>query len=87
MPPIHLNRRTLLMAISVFIFTFSIIGILGFHDPGTRKDGKILIDEGHSDWEWTTKKFDTEWYGQQSTYNYYCLADHLNHFYHVEQKS
>lgn len=87
LPPIHLNRRTLLMAISVFIFTFSIIGILGFHDPGTRKDGKILIDEGHSDWEWTTKKFDTEWYGQQSTYNYYCLADYLNHFYHVEQKS
>lgn len=56
----------------------------GHHDAGTRQQGRVLIDEGHSDWEWTTHVFDTEWYGAKSGYNYYCLADYWNRFYRVE---
>jgi hypothetical protein len=63
------------------------IGFWGFHDPGSRKEGRILIDEGHSDWEWTTQPYDTTWYGAKSGYNYYCLADYWNYFYHVETRS
>ncbi|UCG53030.1 MAG: hypothetical protein JSW58_05605 [Candidatus Latescibacterota bacterium] len=58
----------------------------GFHDPGTPKPGRVLIDEGHSDWEWTTQPFDTTWYGGKSGYNYYCLADFWDYFYDVETR-
>ncbi len=61
-----------------------VVGLLAYHDPGTRKQGRLLIDELHSDWEWTTRKYDTEWYGRKSGYNYYCLADYLDHFYTVD---
>jgi hypothetical protein len=56
----------------------------GWHDAGVRKHGRVLIDESHSDWEWTTDVFDTAWYGGRSGYNYYCLADYWSHFYQVE---
>ena len=58
----------------------------GFHDPGTVKQGRVLIDEKHSNWEWTTEPFDTTWYGGRSGYNYYCLAEYWDHYYHVETR-
>ncbi|MDI6807962.1 MAG: hypothetical protein QME66_03125 [Candidatus Eisenbacteria bacterium] len=67
-----------------FLSGMFLAGFAGFGDPGVQKQGRILIDEGHSDWEWTTQKFDTEWYGGKSGYNYYCLRDYLNHFYKVD---
>ncbi|MBF0469329.1 MAG: hypothetical protein HQK61_10680, partial [Desulfamplus sp.] len=66
-----------------FILFFLASGLFFFHDPGEKKDGRILIDEKHSNWEWSTRKFDTSWYGRQSTYNYYCMADYLDKFYTV----
>ncbi len=65
------------------LLLFSLIGLWGFHDPGVKKAGRILIDEKHSNWEWTTEEFDTKWYGQKSTYNYYSLFEHLRRFYEV----
>jgi len=61
------------------------VGMLSFQDPGTTKHGRILIDEAHSNWEWTTRKYDTNWYNEASGYNYYCLADYLGHFYQVDR--
>jgi hypothetical protein len=61
-----------------------VIGFFAYHDGGIRKQGRILIDELHSDWEWTTLKYDTEWYGRKSGYNYYCLAEYLNLYYTVD---
>ena len=90
--PLHFNlpvlsfaKNELIFAALIFISVFCVIGVWGFQDPGIRKLGNILIDEKHSDWEWTTKKLDTEWYGSQSTYNYYSLAEYLNYFYHVDR--
>ena len=74
-------KQSLLFFVGIFCF----VAIWGFSDPGERKKGRILIDEKHSNWEWTTRKFDTTWFGSQSTYNYYCMADYLNHFYHVKR--
>ncbi|MGR3220267.1 MAG: Gldg family protein [Candidatus Anammoxibacter sp.] len=74
-----------LVGIAMFLFVSSIVSGLFFQDPGSLKKGRILIDEFYSDWEWTDKEFDTEWYGVQSVYNYYCFADYLNHFYSVER--
>ncbi len=46
-------------------------------DPGRRKEGRILVDEAHGGWEWTTEAFDTDWYGQAATYNYWCVFDYV----------
>lgn len=61
----------------------SIFLSLGTEDPGTAKSGKVLIDEFHSNWEWTTLPFNKENYGKKTTYNYYCFRTWLNHYYHV----
>ena len=51
-----------------------------FPDPGAPKTGRVLIDEAHSDWERTDRPYDTDWYGGESEYNYYCMAQYLGHF-------
>ncbi|MDY6953294.1 MAG: hypothetical protein SWE60_17430 [Thermodesulfobacteriota bacterium] len=53
-------------------------------DLGTKKGGRVLIDESHSEWEDTMRAFDTKWYGMAATYNYYCLRTFLEHYYHVK---
>lgn len=58
-----------------------------FRDPGVTKNGRILLDEKHSDWEWTTEKYDTLWYGEKSGYNYNCLYDYLSKFYSVRRNT
>ncbi len=70
-----------------FLSICCFVGIWSFNDPGVRKEGRILIDEMHSDWEWSMKKFDTTWYGSQSTYNYYCMSEFFDHFYSVEHNT
>ena len=59
--------------------------VQGYVDPGTKKQGRLLIDEQHSDWEWSDKKFDTLWYGQQSTYNFYSGAEFLGKHYQLDR--
>jgi hypothetical protein len=81
----RLSISQLPMIANTSICIFLIVGSWGFHDPGKTKKGRILIDEKHSNWEWTTKRYDTEWYGMKSGYNYYCLADYLNHFYKIHR--
>ncbi len=65
-------------------------------DPvGTRKDGRVLIDELHigknprtgreMHWEPTIRPYDTEWYGQESAYNYYCLYEYLGHYFEMNR--
>ncbi|OQY59144.1 MAG: hypothetical protein B6245_08355, partial [Desulfobacteraceae bacterium 4572_88] len=74
-------RLTALFFIGIFLF----VGTWGFDDPGERKQGRVLMDEKHSNWEWSTREFDTNWFGSQSTYNYYCMAEYLNYFYQVDK--
>ncbi|MBI2876152.1 MAG: hypothetical protein HYY20_04660 [Candidatus Tectomicrobia bacterium] len=63
----------------------TLAGAIGFQDPGIRKSGRILINERYSDWEWTTEKLDTTWYGQRTTYAYSDLARFLGYHYRVER--
>lgn len=67
----------LLLAVAVF----GLVCAVGFHDPGVRKDRQIILDAAHGDWEGVARPYDTEWYGQASGYNYYCLAQHLSRHY------
>lgn len=54
-----------------------------YNDPGLVKQGRVVIDESHSDWEWTQERFDTTAFGIRAEYNYYCLREYLSHFYEV----
>jgi hypothetical protein len=57
--------------------------------PGTRQQGRVLIEEYHPNpeevWERCDKPFDTTWYGHMSGYNLYCIKDYLDHFYTVDR--
>ena len=80
---LKINRKHILAMIMIFIFVFSTVGAFAFQDPGTKKSGRVLIDEYHSDWEDTTRALDKEWYGMLSTYNFYSWAKWLNYYYYV----
>ena len=66
-----------LIIVCTIMVTFGIFWI----PIGERKASRILVDEYHSTWEPTEKPFDTTWFGQDSTYTYYCIYDYLTHFY------
>jgi hypothetical protein len=78
-------RRYIRATVFVCFGVFLILASIGFHDPGREKQGRLLMDEKHSNWEISTKKYDTNWYGQLSGYNYYCMAEYLNHYYHLDR--
>lgn len=82
-----INRKQILALIFIFIFMFSILAVFAFQDPGSKKSGRILIDEYHSDWEDTTKALNKTWYGMLSTYNYYSWAEWLNYYYYIERNN
>jgi len=60
-----------------------IAGAVGWFDPGREKAGRIIIDETHSNWEWSTVKLTTESYGVQTVYNYSELVRYLGHYYDI----
>ena len=66
-----------------FVGTMLVIfGVLW--DPcGPRKSGRVLVDEHHSTWERTDRPYDTNWYGQESGYNYACIYDYCCRFYEM----
>lgn len=56
---------------------------LGYREAGIRKVGRVLIDEAHSNWEWTTHPFDKDRFGQQSLYNYYLAKEFAGYYFDV----
>ena len=79
------EKKHIITIIYIALFVFFASALLLFHDPGKLKEGRVLLDEKHSDWEWTEEKLDTTWYGKKALYNYYCLADYIAHYYHFER--
>jgi hypothetical protein len=57
----------------------------GLRDYGEEKQGRVLVDEYYSDWEWTTDAYDDQWFGERSGYNYYCFYNYLDKFYEVDR--
>jgi hypothetical protein len=90
-PPEHLElgvsrgsmRPALALCAPIVLAAYMLVTAHLFVDPGQKKPGRILIDEGHSDWEWTTTSMDTGSFGEKSTYNYFCLKRLLEHYYEV----
>ena len=79
------NKRLAIAIALVALGMFAWTAYEGYHPAGVKKQGRMLIDEYHSDWEWTEMPFDTVWYGQQSTYNFYCLAEFWGKHYQVKR--
>lgn len=75
------DHRLWIGAALVAAATVALIGAWAFDFPGPVKSGRIIMEEGHSDWAWTTDAYDTEWYGERSSYNYYNLYGYLDLYY------
>ena len=76
----RLSRRVISTALSYAALLLITMAILS--DPaGPRKQGRIVVDEYHSTWERTDRPYDTNWYGQESGYNYACIYDYCSRFY------
>jgi len=72
--------RSALLAAGAALLVFALLWV-----PSTgRSPGRVLLDDAHSDWEWTAIPFDRESYGRQSTYSYTCLLDYLRHHYSAD---
>jgi len=78
---ISINNVKLILLI--LLMTFSFVSIRGYQDLGLKKNGRILIDEYHSDWEWTTEEFNKTTFGHRSVYNYYSMVDYLSKYYSI----
>ena len=52
-------------------------------DPGKTKQGRILVDEYHSDWEKSDLPMARDIFGVKTVYNYSCLSELLGKHYSV----
>jgi hypothetical protein len=85
-PPLRSWRFWVAVA-SAALCVVALLGVFGFHDPGVRKQGRVVMDEAHSNWEWSTQVYDTKWYGQKSGYNYYSFYQYLDLFYDTKHNN
>ncbi len=67
--------------VGLILLSGLIIFLSAFSHPGTRKEGRVLFLQTHSDWEWTHEPPGTEVFDVKSMYNYYGFRDYLDHFY------
>ena len=65
------------LAVAAFGATFLRL----YEEPGERKAGRVLIDEGHSQWERTDVPMNRELYGEGTVYNFYCFYQWLDLYY------
>ncbi|VVB65014.1 ABC-type uncharacterized transport system [uncultured archaeon] len=79
------SKRSALGSMAIVLSVFLLVGACIFQDPGIEKGGRILVDEIHSIWEFSTLKLDKDWYGESSTYNAYSMAEWLKSKYHVDR--
>jgi len=68
-----------------------VLAVALFWDPvGHRAGGRVLIQEYHPTdrakiWEPTFNAFDTEWYGHDSGYNYYCIYEYCSKYFDMSR--
>lgn len=80
------SRRTALLAgAAAFVGTVTLLSALYLIPAGVTREGIILFDEAHGDWESTRVPMSTDVYGMATTYNYASLADWLSYYYPVGQ--
>lgn len=78
------DKSHIITAILFALFAVSATLFFSNIDLGREKQGRVIIDEYHSDWEWTTEVYDENWYGERSGYNYYCFYDYIDKYYQTK---
>ncbi len=68
-----------LVLVSIGTFTAGIL----WEMPGEHKNGRVFVDEYHSEWEPIDKTYNTTEYGEKSGYNYACIYDYCSRFYEM----
>ena len=66
-----------LLVVAGLLTAFALLWI----PAGTRKEGRVMVVEKHSTWEPTNQPYDTQWYGERSTYNMRLMYEHLDQYY------
>ncbi len=82
---LSVDKRLPIALAAVLLSVFCLTSAAVFWDGGTKKDGRVLVDEIHSIWEFSTLKLDKNWYGENSTYNAYSMIEWLKNTYHVDR--
>lgn len=76
------RRRFLDLALGMAGLLALTAGLLG-EDRGKAKAGRVLIDDGHSDWEWVETPMTPDVFGSKSTYNFHGFGRLLAQYYDV----
>ncbi|MCE5266866.1 MAG: GldG family protein [Planctomycetaceae bacterium] len=88
--PLSLFRLQLsagLIALGVAIWMTAIY----WNPVGARHEGRVMVVERHSQWEPTTKPYDTQWFaeprlfGEASGYNYAAIYNYLGQYYEMSR--
>lgn len=79
-PPAPVAGRPLDLALMTGGLALLLAGLLG-QDGGEAKAGRLLIDDGHSDWEWVETPMSPDVFGSKTTYNYHGLGRLLSQYY------
>ena len=82
---LDIDRKQAFALMFLMLSIFCLVAAAIYQDPGVKKDGRILVDDIHSVWEFSTLKLDKNWYGEASTYNEYSLVEWLNDTYKVSR--
>ena len=80
-PPRAPKAATAVIAAAAAALVFFSAAFFGWRDAGSSKPGRVLVDEYHSDWEWTDEAYDENWFGERSGYNYYCFYEHIDRYF------
>jgi hypothetical protein len=81
------DRLNLAVSGVVFLLVFASMAFFVWRDPGREKNGRVLVEEYHSDWEWTDEAYDENWFGERSGYNYYCFYEYIGKFFQVSRNT
>ena len=82
---LSLDKRQSIALAAIAMSFLCMASAVTFQDPGVRKEGRVLVDEIHSAWEFSTLKLDDRWYGESSTYNSYSMIQWLNDTYRMDR--
>lgn len=76
------DRAPLAVALAALAAALVTIAIC-WDPPGRIKAGRVAFVERHSEWEPSTRPYDTSWYGEASAYNYAALYDYCGRFFEM----
>lgn len=71
--PVPARRDALAWAFSLGAWAL-LLAAIALPDPGVRKPGRVVVDDGHSDWEWAGEPMNSWQFGTKTTYNYHGLG-------------